>query len=254
MAELIDIFTQKQQRINDFVRRANTLLPTDNPLYFDGHFITGQTDHPDILFIGINPGHRDWDNIEGRLANTHLVLYQQQPCKYIAAAAMGNRFARRVIDVVCDGEVSRLRSCAETSLLSYFASPTERVVKAQLKQLPKEMQVEHRQLTQLPVKQINPRHIVCIGWRTFDEFLIRYVQGFKDTSRSLPTKKLPICMQGIDKMMDYYTKIEWNGIIVHGVRHFSTPLSRAMLDDMNAIFQDVWASIDCDRTISKSSK
>lgn len=237
---------QKQQHINDFMHRANALLPADNPLYFDGHFITGQTNHPDILFIGINPGHRDWANIEGRHANTRLIPYQSQPCKYIAEAAIGNRFARRVIDVVCDGEIERLTHCAETSLLSYFASPTERVVKAQLKQLPKAMQIEHAQLTQLPIEQISPKHIVCIGWRTFDEFVKRYAQNNADATRRLSTKKLPIRMQGVDKMMDYYTKIELNGITIHGVRHFSTPLSRAMLDDMRAIFRDVWAGIECD--------
>ena len=244
MSELTNTLSQKQQHINDFLHRANTLLPADNPLYFDGHFISGQTDHPNILFIGINPGHRDWDNIAGRRANTRLIPYQSIPCKYITEATMGNRFAKRVIDVVCNGKASRLNHCAETSLLSYFASPTERVVKAQIKPLPKEMQIEYKQLTQLPIEQINPKHIVCIGWRTFDEFIKRYAQNTDSTTRRLSTKKRPIRMQGVDKMMDYYAKTEINGITVHGVRHFSTPLSRAMLDDMKAIFQTIWTQIE----------
>ena len=245
MTPSIETFlAQKQHHINDFLIRANAILPADNPLYFDGHFITGQTSNPDILFIGINPGHRDWDNIEGRHANTCLIPYQHIPCKYIAEAAAGNRFAKRIINVVCDDKVSRLNHCAETSLLSYFASPREHVVQQQIKQLPKAMQIEHAQLSQLPLKPINPKHIVCIGWRTFDEFIKRYGQHSDPSVSRASSKKLPIRMKGVDKMMDYYTKIEIGGIIVHGVRHFSTPLSHAMLNDLTAIFKEVWEDIE----------
>lgn len=250
MSALIDkILLQKQTHINDFIRRANAILPPDDPLYFDGHFITGQTDHPDMLFIGINPGHRDWDNLAGRQADTRFIPYENVPCKYFKDAATGNRFARRVINIACGGRADRLNHCAETSLLSYFASPTERVVKAQIKQLPPAMQKEHSQLTHLPLDVIQPRHIVCIGWRTFDEFIKRYGKNNTDLPRNQATKQLPIRMQGVDKMMDYYTKVELEGITVHGVRHFSTPLSRAMLDDMTAIFQDIWADIEKNSSI-----
>ncbi|WP_296243713.1 MULTISPECIES: hypothetical protein [unclassified Psychrobacter] len=235
---------QKQQHINDFVRRANAILPLDNPLYFDGHFISGQTYRPDVLFIGINPGHRDWDNIEGRRAGIKLIDYHSTPCKYIAEAEAGNRFAKRIINVVCDNEVSRLKHCAETSLLSYFASPREHVVQKQIKALPKAMQREHKQLTELPLEQLRPRHIVCIGWRTFDEFMNRYAQHADTSISRASTKKLPIQMKGVEKMMDYYSRVELEGISVHGVRHFSTPLSHAMLDDLKTIFKSVWEDIE----------
>ena len=244
MTLLSTLLSQKQEHINDFVRRANARLPDNNPLYFDGYFISGQTNQPDILFIGINPGHRDWDNIEGRQADLRLHAYQDIPCKYIAAAAEGNRFAKRVIKVVCDGDSRRLSHCAETSLLSYFASPNERVVNAQIKQLPLAMQTEHSQLTHLPIHEIKPKHIVCIGWRTFDAFIQRYGRSNVGATHRQAIKKLPICMQGEDKMMDYYAKTECDGITVHGVRHFSTPLSHAMLADMTVIFKAVWADIE----------
>lgn len=237
-------FKQKQQLINDFVRRANAILPLDNPLYFDGHFISGQIYRPDILFIGINPGHRDWSNIEGRRADTCLIDYRSLPCKYIAEAEAGNRFAKRIINVVCDNEVSRLEHCAETSLLSYFASPREHVVQKQIKSLPKAMQHEHKQLTTLPLEQLRPKHIVCIGWRTFDEFISRYAKHADSSMNRASTKKLPIQMKGVDKMMDYYTRVELDGIVVHGVRHFSTPLSHDMLDDLKTIFKSVWEELE----------
>lgn len=244
MRTLTQVLSQKQQHINNFVRRANAILPLDNPLYFDGHFISGQTYHPDILFIGINPGHRDWDNIEGRRASTQLIGYRPIPCKYIVEAESGNRFAQRIINVVCDNKASRLEHCAETSLLSYFASPREHVVQKQIKALPKAMQQEHKQLTTLPLEQVRPKHIVCIGWRTFDEFIKRYAQNSDEPLSRASTKKLPIRMKGVDKMMDYYSRVELDGTIVHGVRHFSTPLSRAMIDDLKAIFKSIWDEIE----------
>ena len=237
-------FKQKQQHINDFVRRANAILPLDNPLYFDGRFISGQTYRPDILFLGINPGHRDWDNIEGRRDNSRLIPYQNIPCKYIAEAEAGNRFAKRVIDVVCDSEVRRLEHCAETSLISYFASPREHVIQKQIKALPKPMQREHKQLATLPLERLRPKHIICIGWRTFDEFMNRYAQHLDTPMSRASAKKLPIQMKGVNKMMDYYTRVELDDIIVHGVRHFSTPLSHAMIDDLKIIFKSVWKDIE----------
>lgn len=247
-------FEQKQQRINDFLIRANQILPCDNPLFFSGSFISGQTENPDILFIGINPGHRQWHDLVGRQANTKLVSFQPQPCKFITASQEGNRFAKRVIDIACDDDIHKLNHCAETSLLSYFASPTESVVKAQIKQLSKDMQKEHRELTELDFTAINPKHIICIGWRTFDEFIKHYSNdNTKDSDEenregrpAMETKQMPIAINGkssTEKMMDYYARAEVAGIPVHGVRHFSTPLSRAMLEDMKAIFRGVWEEI-----------
>lgn len=251
-------FEHKQQRINDFLTRANELLPADNPLFFSGSFISGHTKNPDILFIGINPGHRQWQNLAARRANTKLVAFDGQPCKFITASEEGNRFAKRVIDIACDGNICKLKRCAETSLLSYFASPTESVVKAQIKQLPKSMQNEHRELTELDFTAINPKHIVCIGWRTFDEFIKRYSsddhkKGDKKSLQgraAMPTRQLPIAINGkgsADQMMDYYARTQIDGIPVHGVRHFSTPLSRAMLEDMKVIFRGVWGEIEANK-------
>ncbi|WP_169392475.1 MULTISPECIES: hypothetical protein [Psychrobacter] len=245
MTELDDYFANKQQQINDFLTRANPYLD-DNPLFFAGHFITGKLYHPDILFIGINPGHRYWQDLTARQNNTKLVNFKSLPCKFIEDAAHGNRFARRVIDVACLGDAAKLERCAETSLLSYFASPTESVVKAQLKKLPKAMQLEHQELMQLPLAQIAPKHIVCIGWRTFDEFIKRYQIPRKSRS-DMPSRQLPIRVtkdSSSSKLMDFYVKTEVNGIPVHGVRHFSTPLSHEMLSELKQIFSDIWAQIE----------
>ncbi len=239
------VWMQKQQQINDFLTRANSYLE-GNPLFFAGHFITGKLNNPDILFIGINPGHRYWHDLTARQNNTKLVNFKSLPCKFIEDAAHGNRFARRVIDVACLGDSEKLEHCAETSLLSYFASPTESVVKAQLKQLPKSMQLEHQALTQLPLAQIAPKHIVCIGWRTFDEFIKRYQNPRKSRSE-MPSRQLPIRVtkdSSSSKLMDFYVKTEVGGIPVHGVRHFSTPLSREMLAELKQIFSDIWAQIE----------
>lgn len=245
MTDLDNYFAKKQQQINDFLTRANPYLG-NNPLFFAGHFITGKLNNPDILFIGINPGHRYWHDLTARQNNTKLVDFESLPCKFIEEAAIGNRFARRVIDVACLGDAAKLERCAETSLLSYFASPNERVVKAQLKKLPKAMQLEHQELMQLPLEQIAPKHIVCIGWRTFDEFIKRYQNPPKSRSE-MPSRQLPIRVtkdSSSTKLMDFYVKTEVGGIPVHGVRHFSTPLSREMLSELKQIFGDIWAEIE----------
>lgn len=245
MTDLDDYFAKKQQQINDFLTRANPYLD-DNPLFFAGHFITGKLNRPDILFSGINPGHRYWHDLTARQNNTKLVDFKRLPCKFIEDAAHGNRFARRVIDVACLGDAAKLERCAETSLLSYFASPNERVVKAQLKKLPKAMQLEHQELTQLPIEQIAPKHIVCIGWRTFDEFIKRYQTPRKSRSE-MQSRQLPIRVtkdSSATKLMDFYVKTDVSGIPVHGVRHFSTPLSHEMLSELKQIFSEIWAQIE----------
>ncbi len=233
-------FVNKQQRINDFVTRANPLLG-DNPLYYPGHFITGQIENPDILFISINPGHsnrEDWEDVAKRRAQTQVTDFAPLPIKYSADAERGSRYANRILDIVCgggDGGRERLARCAETNFVSYFAAPKEAVLQQQLATLPAALQSEHEQLTRLDIDEIEPKHILCIGWRAFERFLAQYGEGSE-----IVLHKLPL----IGTMEDYYAHTQIAGVQVHGVRHLCTKLSLDMKANLAAIFAKIWADIE----------
>ena len=229
------LFEDKQFKIHDFALRANEFL-LDNPLFYSGHFITGQIKNPDILFIGINPGHGEWQDIEGRKNFRPSKEFKQIECKYIDEAKdTHNIFAKRILNIVCNGKVERLKRCAETSFTSYFATPSLNILKEQLDSLPEDMQKEHRNLMSLNIDLINPKNIVIIGWEAFDSFTALYNKGV-----DAPSKKLPIGSRSVD----YYAHTQINGIPLHGVRHFSTSLSQEMIDDLKVIFEAVWQDIE----------
>ncbi|WP_438012202.1 hypothetical protein [Psychrobacter raelei] len=234
---MMGYFEDKQRRINEFVARANVVLGND-PLCYTGNFISGQIQRPDLLFVSINPGHsnrEDWGDIEARRAQAVVQDFKAVPCKYIADAARGSRYAQRIIDVICLGESERLNHCAETSFVSYFAAPKESVLQAQLAELPEEMQREHHALTQLDIDRIEPKHIICMGWRAFDRFLAQYGDG-----QEITIKKLPL----MGKMESYYAYTEVAGIPVHGLRHLCTKLTLEMRAQLEQTFLQVWNQIE----------
>jgi len=229
----MNYFEDKQRRINQFVAEANLILG-ENPLCYTGNFITGQPMHPDMLFVSINPGHsnrEDWGDIEARRVQAVVKEFEITECKYIDDVKRGSRYANRIVDVICGGNINRLKSCAETSFVSYFAAPKEEVLQAQLLALPAEMQAEHHALTQLDIEQIQPKHIICMGWRSFDRFLDQYGEGQDITLRQLPL---------MGKMETYYAYTEVAGVPVHGLRHLCTKLTLEMRANLEAIFNEVW--------------
>ena len=229
----MNYFEDKQRRINQFVAEANLILG-ENPLCYTGNFITGQPTHPDMLFVSINPGHsnrEDWGDIEARRAQAVVKEFEITECKYIDDVKGGSRYANRIVDVICGGDINRLKNCAETSFVSYFAAPKEEVLQAQLLALPAEMQAEHQALTQLDIEQIQPKHIICMGWRSFARFLDQYGEGQEITLRQLPL---------MGKMETYYAYTEVAGVPVHGLRHLCTKLTLEMRANLEAIFNEVW--------------
>ena len=230
-------FEDKQRRINEFVSRANLILGND-PLCYTGNFITGQTQYPDLLFVSINPGHsnrEDWGDIEARRAQAVVKDFEETPCKYISDVERGSRYANRIVEIICGGDISRLQRCAETSFVSYFAAPKEAVLQAQLAELPEEMQAEHRALTQLDIEQIQPKHIICMGWRAFDRFLEQYGEGHEIT-----VKKLPL----MGEMEAYYAYTQVAGVTVHGLRHLCTKLALQMRAELEQTFSEIWSQLE----------
>lgn len=232
----ITYFQHKQQQINRFVTAANTYLSND-PLCYTGNFITGQLHRPDMLFVSINPGHsnrENWGDIDARRAQAVVKDFEITECKYIHDVERGSRYANRIVEVICGGEIERLRHCAETSFISYFAAPKEEVLQAQLAELPDKMQDEHKALTQLDIEQINPKHIICMGWRSFDRFLEQYGEGHEITIKQLPL---------MGKMEAYYAYTEVAGVPVHGLRHLCTKLSLDMRTQLEQRFANIWETI-----------
>ena len=93
------------------------------------------------------------------------------------------------------------------------------------------MQAEHQALTQLDIEQIQPKHIICMGWRSFARFLDQYGEGQEITLRQLPL---------MGKMETYYAYTEVAGVPVHGLRHLCTKLTLEMRANLEAIFNEVW--------------
>lgn len=236
-------FVDKQQRINEFVSRANDILGND-PLCYTGHFITGQPSQPNLLFVSINPGHsnrEDWGDIEARRAQAVVKDFEVTECKYIKDTERGSRYANRIVDVICGGNIERLHHCAETSFVSYFAAPKEQVLQAQLSELPAEMQAEHQALTRLDIEQIQPKHIICMGWRAFDRFLEHYGDGSEITVQKLPL---------MGNMEAYYAYTQVAGIPVHGLRHLCTKLTLEMRAQLEQRFCAIWQQIEASSTQS----
>lgn len=232
-------FKNKQQQINEFLTKANAALPDDNPMYFDGRFITGEVDNPEILFIGINPGHGDWENLENRKKFTKQIPFEKKPCKYIEGFDDDELLASRIVRSICGGDVSRLERCAETSFSSYFATPSVDVLRAQINQLPANLKTEHHNLMDMAIiDEVKPKHIVCIGLTTFNDFI-----KLQSSSKVIKVKAMP-SESGLTQRI-YYKKalLETSNfkINIHGLIHLSGGRpSAAMLKEIETIMNKIW--------------
>lgn len=228
-------FKDKQDQINEFLTKANAALPNDNPMYFDGRFITGRINNPDILFLGINPGHGDWGSLENRKKFTKQIPFEELPCKYIDGFTNKEALAKRIVNIICDDDISKLDNCAETSYFSYFATPDVKVLKAQLNALPKHLKKEHQELIDMQIiEEVKPKNIVCIGLRAFNDLTKLYPNAELEEIKSVPSKSGKT-------IRTYYKRSSIGQIPVHGLIHLSgAHPSNEMLEDIKEIMLGVW--------------
>ena len=224
---------QVQTRTYDFLESANRVLPDELSMFYGGSFLTGNTQAPECLFLGINPGYGGWKTRPRTFARKP---YTESPCKFLEEADDGARLAERLVEIVLEGDASRLASCAETSVRSFFATPDVKILDQQMNALrPSGLAQAHDELMRESVPCIldvlRPKQIVCIGMTTF-QTLINLV-GDKDqaiemkSERSASGKSDPV----------FHKKTTLRGIPVHGVLHLSGAyLSNKMIESLKTIF------------------
>ena len=173
-------FSRIQDDIYDLAEAANAALPPELALYYGGTYLTGRMQNPEYLFIGANPGHGHWDT---RQTQFERKPYREQLCKFIEEYDKNELLARRVVDVILQGEVQHLHNCAETSAYSFFGTPGLPVLDAQLKKL-KDVGLFDRHATMMRttlqeiIQDLQPKKVICIGVEVFDE--VKLVCGATD--------------------------------------------------------------------------
>lgn len=224
-----------QEKIYNFIERANILLDKKDALFYGGDFITGEIHSPDVLFLGINPGFGDdWDR--RKIIQKDFEL---RKCKYIEEFEDNYLLARRVVDVVCGGDLTKLNWCAESSIKSIFATPNEKSLDKALSQLTPKMRLEHDDLIREIIELIKPKHIICIGFIAFNKYLQQFGQSL---TGQVNTKT---CLTKSGKSRVYYKNAFINGIMVHGVLHLSgAQISAVALDGMREEFVAMFKTIN----------
>jgi len=223
-----------QNKIYDFLQRANNHLDEKNALFYNGQCATGKIDNPDLLFISINPGFENqyWGERKKKFDFTE---YKVTPCKYIDEYKdiENRKLADRIVNVLLDGKVERLNHCAETYVTSIFNTPDTKILYESLNQLTPELRKEHDELSNKIINLIKPKHIVCIGLTAFSEYLNRFGKNgyadiqMKDTL-SASGKSRPVHLK----------KTVVNGIPVYGILHLSgAQISTEALNDLKEEFK-----------------
>ncbi len=129
-------FDQIQKGIYDFRDAANVTLTKEQRMFYSSNFVTGQIARPNFLFLGINPGfgRNEWPDRD--IGSRRSVV--AQPIKFLAEYEEGASLARKIVEVLFDGDVSGLNNCAESSVRSFFATPDVKVLDQQLTALPRD--------------------------------------------------------------------------------------------------------------------
>lgn len=227
------MFEAIQKDIYDLLEDANKVIPDDDALFYGGTFITGKLETPEILFLGINPGNGDWAK---RSRSFQRKPFAPSPCKFCAEFDDNERLARAVVDIVLGGDSTRLASCAESSIRSFYGTPNEPTLNRQLSHLGKGgLMVRHNDLMTRAVKlildQCKPREIVCIGTTTFGA--LSKLLGL--SGAAIEMKSEPSASGETDPV--YYKRTEFNGIPIHGTLHLSGGHpSNTMKADLRGIF------------------
>jgi len=226
-------FLEIHNKIIDFRARANNELKLagESTMFYNGEFISGNINRPDVLFVGINPGFGGCvENQEGVCDD---YIFTVLDCKYIEEAQKtSNVFARRIVKYLLDEQIknlvdcpkdNKLSKCAETSYGSFFATKNVNELEKQLNNLSQCLRKEHCELVKnsfaTVLNEMEPKSIVCIGKKNFSNF----------------TESFGLQIE-FSKDEVFYSRSTLDGIPVHGVqKHLSRPCSQYFLDSLKSI-------------------
>ena len=227
------VFDTIQSEIFELMDASQDAVPQGDALFYSGSFMTGQMAAPELLLLGINPGHGDWNNRKR--------LFPRQPfapraCKFVAEYEDRAPLATAIVDILLGRDSARLAHCAETSVQSFFGTPDVGILKRQLGHLAKAGLLErHNAMMASAVTRIiaecQPREIVCIGLTTFHS-LCRLL-GLNGQPLEMRSEK---SASGKTEPV-YYKRAEFDRIAIHGTLHLSGGRpSASMLKDLQTIF------------------
>jgi hypothetical protein len=208
---------------------ANAHAGLGEELYYDRCY-SGPTDRVDALFCGINPGFGslDWPSRSVRSGHRELV---PSPCKYIEEFSEGFSLGEAIVEVVFDGDASRLGQCAETNLRSFFATPNQGILAGQLNRQSPGWRNRHDNMMSSYIdflsSELRPRRFICFGVGVFDQ-IVAMMQLKPDEASFAP-----------DLKRRFFLKSEIAGIPFYGLIHLSGGRpSNAMKDWLRSYFAD----------------
>ena len=221
-----------QTSIYDFLEDANDIIPNDFALYYSGSFLSGNIQAPDYLFISINPGfgRYDWDARSRKFQRKPFTL---STCKYVEEFEDKYDLAKEIVEIILNGDSSRLEACAETYALSFFATPDQKILDASLRAsgLATRHQALMAEALLSILKIVSPKQVVCIGLSSFQMML----NLLGDKNQGVEMKSVKSASGKTDPV--YYKKTKIQGVPFHGVLHLSgAQLSNIMRKELKEIF------------------
>lgn len=226
-------------RAQDFVVTANNILPSCNKMFFSGDIYSGILDHPEVLFLSINPGFSidDWESVQRNAQiNNNAVKFDIKPCKYnILDPKEKFPLASKITSIILNGDNSKYDKCGETYLKSFYATPTEGELKKQLQALPPELMQEHNNImlnyVEFLLNNISSKNIICIGMNVFQNTID--ILGINAKDVKLETYKTS---SGKDRV--FYKSIKHKNTLIHGILHLSAcHISTVGINNMREIFK-----------------
>jgi hypothetical protein len=227
-----------EREINDFHINVNKKVDEDNRFYYKGPFITGQLNTPKYLFLSINPGYGqdEWEQREKY--NFIQQDFIEEPCKYLEEYQSKSKLASKIKDLLLNNDERLFEQCTETYMTSFFSTPNVNVLNKQLSLLDKDDIEKHNDLMNEILSfclDLNPDHIICIGFQAFEAALAKF--DLKNCEPSLWD-------ENSKQKRRYYisAKILLNSkeITIHGLRHLSGGrLSHYMMTEIKNIFDQI---------------
>lgn len=222
-----------EQEINNFHINVNKNVDKDNSFFYKGPFITGKFNSPKYLFLSINPGYgiNEWDQRE-KLNFVHQ-NFTEEPCKYLEEYQCSCKLGSKIKQILLKDDASLFEHCVETYMTSFFSTPDVNILDKQLALLDKIDLEKHQEIMNKIIDfslDLNPDHIICIGFKAFDEAVSKFKLDDVETLR--------------EKNRRFYASATLStkrkNITVHGVIHLSGGMpSNNMTNEIKNIFDRI---------------